>query len=658
MKVTLKQISDFYEKYPQYKGKLDVKTRFGYYPIEEAGVTAINSEQILITSGNRSIICSPGHKLLINGDWCKVKNIEVGMSIAVDAEFNNSEKIISITKLPERVDLYDLQVAEVHEFYANGMVSHNSLISDGFCYVLFNKPFRNINKPQLINSINGREMLVELEFTSNGLYYKVIRGMKPNIFEIYCNGELLNQDAAIKDYQEILEKQIIKMNYKVFTQVVIIGTANFAVFMTLPAAQRREIIESLLDIKVFSDMMKILKLEIQDTKTKLSEINLKINSIKDRIKLKESFIKSNEEDNTLKLTTLNLKLNEFSTEEIDIQNKLKIVSGEINELSKLTERHTVVNTTITKLKVYKDKFTVDVSNFNSEIIKYKELTNCPSCEQDICDNHKTKLIESKLNKINESENVILDISNKLDFNLQELSVIKENLKLLEIKNTEQNNLNRRLSTLSTLISDANSQIDELKNKDSESINRERESLKEDAKEVLELINEKQIHSEKLKIQEDSVLLLKDDGIKTSIIKKYLPILNSLINKYLASLDFFVLFEFNEQFEESIKSRYRDTFSYGSFSEGQKLRINLAIIFAWRELIKVKNSINNNLLLMDEILDSSADSEGVALLNNILFGESMKNSNIFLISHRPEWSDKFTNTIQLEMKNNFTVKKNE
>ncbi len=216
----------------------------------------------------------------------------------------------------------------------------------------------------------------------------------------------------------------------------------------------------------------------------------------------------------------------------------------------------------------------------------------------------------------------------------------------------------KLSTLSTLISDANSQIDELKNKDSESINRERESLKEDAKEVLELINEKQIHSEKLKIQEDSVLLLKDDGIKTSIIKKYLPILNSLINKYLASLDFFVLFEFNEQFEESIKSRYRDTFSYGSFSEGQKLRINLAIIFAWRELIKVKNSINNNLLLMDEILDSSADSEGVALLNNILFGESMKNSNIFLISHRPEWSDKFTNTIQLEMKNNFTVKKNE
>jgi DNA repair exonuclease SbcCD ATPase subunit len=658
MKVTLKQISDFYEKYPQYKGKLDVKTRFGYYPIEEAGVTATNSEQILITSGNRSIICSPDHKLLINGDWCKVKNIEVGMSISVDAEFNNSEKIISITKLPERVDLYDLQVAEVHEFYANGMVSHNSLILDGFCYVLFNKPFRNINKPQLINSINGREMLVELEFTSNGLYYKVIRGMKPNIFEIYCNGELLNQDAAIKDYQEILEKQIIKMNYKVFTQVVIIGAANFAVFMTLPAAQRREIIESLLDIKVFSDMMKILKLEIQDTKTKLSEINLKINSIKDRIKLKESFIKSNEEDNTLKLNSLNLKLTELTSEEVDLRHKLKLIVNEIDELTKLTERHTVVNTTITKLKVYRDKFTVDVSNFNSEIIKYKELTNCPSCEQDICDNHKTKLIESKLNKINESENVILDISNKLDLNLQELSVIKENLKLLESKNTEQNNLKRRLSTLATLITDVNSQIDELKNKDSESINRERESLKEDAKEVLELINEKQIHSDKLKIQEDSVLLLKDDGIKTSIIKKYLPILNSLINKYLASLDFFVLFEFNEQFEESIKSRYRDTFSYGSFSEGQKLRINLAIIFAWRELIKVKNSINNNLLLMDEILDSSADSEGVALLNNILFGESMKNSNIFLISHRPEWSDKFTNTIQLEMKNNFTVKKNE
>ena len=531
-----------------------------------------------------------------------------------------------------------------------------SLISDIICYALFNKPFRDINKPQLINSINGKELVTEIEFDVSGINYKVIRGMKPNIFEIYCNGELLNQEAASKDYQAFLEKQILKFNFNSFTQVGILGAAKFSKFMKLTSQQRRDVIEELLDIKVFSDMSKNLKIKISNSKLELDQLVSDIKSRKDRVTLKESYIKSQEEDKSSKISILEDRLNLITNESNILNDKIQILKSEIETVSESTVKYKSVNSSVTKLKLFKTKFQTNLNEFDENIKKYRELVSCPQCEQDICDTHKEKLINKNLSKIEEQKSVLEDIEIKLQDNLKELAEIESNQKILDAKSKELSKLNSIKSSNESTIREINKQINDLKEDNNELLIKEKQSLKEEAEEILKLLNKKELLLQERIVQDNVALLLRDDGIKTSIIRKYLPILNSLINKYLATLDFFVSFEFNEQFEETIKSRYRDAFTYGSFSEGQKLRIDLSIIFAWRELVKQKNSLNQNLLIMDEILDSSIDSEGISLLNNIIFGDSMKGSNVWLISHRPEWADKFHNVIQVDMKNNFTVLK--
>lgn len=531
-----------------------------------------------------------------------------------------------------------------------------SLISDIICYALFNKPFRDINKPQLINSINGKELLTEIEFEVSGINYKIIRGMKPNIFEIYCNGELINQEAASKDYQAFLEKQILKFNFNSFTQVGILGAAKFSKFMKLTSQQRRDVIEELLDIKVFSDMSKNLKIKISNSKAELDDLISDIKSRKDRISLKESYIKSQEEDKSSKISILEDRLNLIKNETNIVNDKIQLLKSEIETVTESTVKYKSVNSSVTKLKLFKTKFTANLNEFDENIKKYQELVSCPQCEQDICDTHKEKLINKNLSKIEEQKVVLEDIEIKLQDNLAELAEIESNQKILDSKTKELSKLNSIKSSNESTIREINKQISDLTENNNELLIQEKKSLKEEAEEILKLLNKKELLLQERIVQDNVALLLRDDGIKTSIIRKYLPILNSLINKYLATLDFFVSFEFNEQFEETIKSRYRDTFTYGSFSEGQKLRIDLSIIFAWRELVKQKNSLNQNLLIMDEILDSSIDSEGISLLNNIIFGDTMKGSNVWLISHRPEWADKFHNVIQVDMKNNFTVLK--
>jgi DNA repair exonuclease SbcCD ATPase subunit len=659
MQVTIKDIVDFYELYPNLKGTIDVKTRFGYYPILDAAVTAINSEVYELETTTTKILCSPEHKLLSNNKWIMVKDLDVGNILYIndnDSFDLSEEAIIGKTLLPHKEDLYDLQVGIVSEFFANHIVSHNSTISDIICYALFNKPFRDINKPQLINSINGKELLTEIEFDVSGINYKVIRGMKPNIFEIYCNGELLNQEAASKDYQAFLEKQILKFNFNSFTQVGILGAAKFSKFMKLTSQQRRDVIEELLDIKVFSDMSKNLKIKISNSKLELDQLVSDIKSRKDRVTLKESYIKSQEEDKSSKISILEDRLNLITNESNILNDKIQILKSEIETVSESTVKYKSVNSSVTKLKLFKTKFQTNLNEFDENIKKYRELVSCPQCEQDICDTHKEKLINKNLSKIEEQKSVLEDIEIKLQDNLKELAEIESNQKILDAKSKELSKLNSIKSSNESTIREINKQINDLKEDNNELLIREKQSLKEEAEEILKLLNKKELLLQERIVQDNVALLLRDDGIKTSIIRKYLPILNSLINKYLATLDFFVSFEFNEQFEETIKSRYRDAFTYGSFSEGQKLRIDLSIIFAWRELVKQKNSLNQNLLIMDEILDSSIDSEGISLLNNIIFGDSMKGSNVWLISHRPEWADKFHNVIQVDMKNNFTVLK--
>lgn len=528
-----------------------------------------------------------------------------------------------------------------------------SLLMDALTYVLFNKPFRDSNLPLLINSINGKELLVEIEFTTNNVPYKVIRGMKPNIFEIWCNGELMNQESTNRDYQKILENQILKMNYKTFTQVVIIGAANFTVFMKLISSARREIVDDFLDTKILSDMNKLLKIKVNDTKNLLASINTELSIKTETLKVKEGYVERMESARNGKLAKLDEQIESLETHENKLIAEIADSESLIERLTGESEKIDSLQETITKLSMFEKRFKSNIKSSNEKIKYYQEITHCPQCEQDICDEHKSVMIDKNKKNIDSQEAELKEIADKINNLKKKLDIIKNKqdeinfaARLLTAKNAE---LKMVLSSKMNTIKEKNDL-----ERSSANLEDERNSLKEVATEILDLVNKKKALTNEKKIQELAGLLLKDQGIKTSIVRKYLPTLNSLINKYCAELDFFVLFEFDENFDETIKSRHRDKFRYGSFSEGQKKRIDFAIVFAWRELIRQKNSIDTNLLILDEVLDGSLDQEGTALFNNIIFGNLMKDYNVFLISHWPEWNDTFPNHIKITMKNNFTV----
>lgn len=522
------------------------------------------------------------------------------------------------------------------------------------CFALFNKPYININKPQLINSINNKELVCEIDFTIGNNDYTVKRGIKPNIFEIWCNNELLNQDAANKDYQAVLEEQIIKFNYNSFIQVAIIGAANYRPFMQLPTPARRVLIDELLDIKIFSDMFEILKKDKDRVKNELQELETQLTILKSKVKLQNEFIKKYEKDNTNQLLELkNNKNNAIESRKI-IEDSITPLQEKNNALSVEMAGMTELNNALSKLLEYKNKLTKSVSLSQKKIEEYKSLTNCPTCAQDICDNHRNDLVNGHQEKIDEHNNKLILLEEKINKVKNDIEIFdgkrkefEANAKLISNKTTEIFSINASIASI-------DKQIEKLQSITNDSIVQAREDIKKGASEVLLLIDKNKKLLEEKNIQETAGLLLKDQGIKANIIKKILPVLNQLINNYLNKLDFFVSFEFNEQFEETIKSRHRDAFSYNSFSEGQKLRIDMAILLAWRELIKQRSAIDTNLLIMDEILDKSIDSEGISLLIDILYSDIMHGSNIVLISHREEWMDKFSNVIALELKNNFTV----
>lgn len=531
--------------------------------------------------------------------------------------------------------------------------SGKSLISDVLTYVLFNKPFRDINLPLLINSINGKELVVEVEFTTNNIPYKVIRGMKPNIFEIWCNGELMNQESRNRDYQNILEKQILKMNYKTFTQVVIIGAANFTVFMKLSSNARREIVDDFLDTKILSDMNKLLKVKVNDTKNEISKVNSELAIKTETIKLKEGYVERMESTRCGKLASLDEDIKLIEEHEKDLLAEISNHENEIERLTNESEKVDSLQETVTKLNMFEKRFKNNIKSYNEKIKYYQEITHCPQCEQNVCDEHKALMIDNNKASIETQEIELKEVTDKIEILKSKLEKVKEkqkelslNAKLLTTKNAEL----RMIGVNKNSLIKEKSGLEE----SSENLDSEKESLRIAASEAIDLVNKKKALMHEKSIQETATLLLKDQGIKTSIVRKYLPTLNSLINKYCAELDFFVLFEFDENFDETIKSRHRDKFSYGSFSEGQKKRIDFAIVFAWRELIRQKNSIDTNLLILDEVIDGSLDQEGTVLFNSIIFGNLMKDYNVFLISHWQDWAETFPNNIKITLKNNFSV----
>ena len=529
--------------------------------------------------------------------------------------------------------------------------SGKSTMLDALCFGLFGKAFRNVNKPQLINSINGKDCVVEIELDCNNKSYKIIRGIKPNVFEIYQNGDLLNQDAAIRDYQEYLEKFILKMNYKSFTQIVILGSASFVPFMQLSTSDRRNIIEDLLDIQIFSTMNSLVKDKLSTNKDATGTKKYDIDLTKQKYDLEKKHVdelKQNNDD----------KVKEYESEVLNSNQTIQALHAEIANASGQVEVYstdvalqTETESKVKKLGKLESQIESNLSKFQKDISFFQHNDDCPTCRQSIATEFKEGQIQSLQTKTTQCEVGLKDLEAKL---------LDEQAKLNKIADTQKTiqKLQIDIATKNTSINEVNKYIVKIEKeilalKETKGSTQLQESqLQELASQLKQLESDLKLLIEEKTYYEAATSLLRDTGIKTKIIKKYLPIINKLVNKYLSSLDFFVNFNLDESFKETIKSRHRDDFSYHNFSEGEKQRIDMALMLTWRAVAKLKNSSNTNLLILDETFDSSLDTTGTEELMKIL--HMLEGVNLFVISHKGDiLQDKFLNVIRFGKEKNFS-----
>lgn len=527
-----------------------------------------------------------------------------------------------------------------------------STFIEAISFALYGKPFRKTNKPQLVNSINKKELLVEIEFSANNKEYLIRRGMKPNVFEIYENGKLINQESATKDYQEILEKTILKMNHKSFSQIVVLGSATYTPFMQLTATARRDIIEDLLDIQVFSTMNILLKDKISIAKEDISSIRYNIDITKEKIELQKEYIRKIRQNTNQVVKEKQKKIKENN----DLFNKYtSVISDFLAEIAKLqnsiSDSEAVIKNKAALIDMGKQLKT-KLTAIRKEISFYDDNKTCPMCKQGIDHNfHSEKQDENR-----EKETELVAAEYKLEKKLmsvnsriQEIHVVNQEINAI---NEKINGYNQSISGLTRYTSELQKEIDGLQNKEDFDVH-ELQKLDDLSSALAKYESQKEeLLSYKATLDVAS-MILKDSGIKSKIIKQYIPVINKLINKYLAQMEFVVDFNLDENFNETIKSRFRDEFSYESFSEGEKARIDVALLFTWRAISKLRNSNNTNILVLDEIGDSSLDSSGSEEFIKIL-QDLAGDTNIFMISHRADGiQDKFDRTIEFVKDKNFT-----
>jgi len=528
-----------------------------------------------------------------------------------------------------------------------------STILDALCFALFGKPFRNVKKNQLINSINQKNCMVTVEFTIGRNKYVIERGIKPNVFNIMQNGELINQDAAVKDYQKVLEQQILKLNYKTFTQVVILGSASFVPFMQLSPLQRRDVIEDILDIRIFSTMNQLLKERGSATKDAIIRVESEISNAKTKVDSQQTLIQtiSKAKTDSIKVVESKIKQNTALIEETQAE-----IDVLLEDIKTLTESVTGKGAIEDELRIASGAQNIleEKQNRCAEHIEfYQKNDSCPTCSQELD-------LSFKQNKVNELENEIKEFNTKSGNLQNKLTTLREDLAALAAIQKQITDKNIELSTKNQTVTIVNKQIKELENEinktksETTDIDIEKNKLKELAELALQKIASKKTLIAERNMEEISSQLLKDTGIKTAIIREYLPVMNKLINKYLQSMDAYIHFELDESFNEIVKSRFRDEFTYASFSEGEKMRIDLSILFTWRQIAKMKNSVNTNLLILDEIFDSSLDSAGTDYFLNLM-GSLGENTNIFVISHKgDQLFDKFRSVIKFEKQHDFST----
>jgi len=530
--------------------------------------------------------------------------------------------------------------------------SGKSTILDALTFSLFGKAFRNINKAQLINSINDRNCLIETEFTIGKKNYLVRRGIKPNLFEIEIDGKMINQDSKARDYQEHLEKNILKLNYKSFTQIVVLGSTSFIPFMQLKSNDRRIIIEDLLGIQVFSTMNLLLKGKVSDLKNEQYQNELNFSKTENALELQEDYIskmkKSNKQliaGNQKNIKESNKQIEEYSSQIVVCDKEISTLQNLILDFDKVQDKHQ-------KLEKYQDEIEKNLKKLEKEIEFYNKNTDCPTCKQTIDDEHRTCEIHLKEDKKIKLNTAISKIGKEVGVSLcliYEMTLTQKNISEIQSTVTKHN---ASIFAINQYIEKINEEINQLNEKgaDVSDASIKLKELKAEQKKFLLL---KEQYSNLQSVYDTASVLLKDTGIKTLIIKKYLPIMNKLINKYLSLMDFYISFNLDESFSETIKSRFRDIFTYASFSEGEKMRIDLALLFTWRAIAKLKNSMSTNLLILDEVFDSSLDEDGTSDFLKII--HSLGNdSNVFVISHKGEiLHDKFKHIIKFEKIKNFS-----
>ena len=526
-----------------------------------------------------------------------------------------------------------------------------STVLDALCFSLFGKPFRRINKPQLINSVNEKDCKVEVEFSIGKSDWKVVRGIKPAIFEIWKNDAILDQSSAALDQQKWLEQNVLKMNYKSFTQIVILGSSNFVPFMQLSAAHRREVIEDLLDIKIFSSMNTLIKEKIRQSKEEIKILDLKKESFLDKVKMQENFI---EELENRGKENIQKKLYSISTldKEVEVFMRESGILGEnIFEKQKEVEGYVGASDKLRKFGTLKGKISQKVSTLTKEHKFFTENTVCPTCTQEIDDTFRINRINDAQNKAKELQSGYTELEEAIkeeegrerQFN----TITKEILKLTN--DISQNNI--KISGYQRQIRDLESEVQtitkQLENRNTE--HEKLESFKDNLKITYDSLASKK---DTINYYDFSYSLLKDGGVKSKIIKKYLPLINQQVNRYLQMMDFYINFTLDEEFNETVQSPIHEDFSYSSFSEGEKQRIDLALLFTWREVARLKNSVNCNLMILDEIFDSSLDSTGTEEFLKII-RYVIKDANIFVISHKTGLEDKFESVLRFEKVKGFS-----
>ena len=528
-----------------------------------------------------------------------------------------------------------------------------STMLDALSYALFGKPHRNILKNQLVNSINKRGTLIDVTFDIGSNSYRVMRGIKPTKFEIWKNDQMINQDSNARDYQKILEQNILKLNHKSFHQIVVLGSTSFVPFMQLKPSHRREIIEDLLDIGIFSKMNMLVKEKISSLKDKIKENGHKLNIISTKIESQRKYLRDITQINEDLKESKNRSIEKLRNEITDLHNENESLSSIVDQTEPLTlEKSKSVDEKISKINEYSTQFKTEMRAVVKNAKFYEENENCPSCEQEISAEMKEEQMNKAKDRAKELQKGIDDATKEFENLREEQSKLLAQMEEIRAHQRTMHSNNYSITRLQQSISELQKELEDM-NTDNNDLSKANNELNDFMQEKEEYVTEKMKLNDEMQYNSVIVELLRDTGIKTKIIKQYLPVMNQLINQYLQILDFFVSFNIDENFDETIQSRHRDEFTYDSFSEGEKQRIDLALLFTWRMIAKMKNSVATNLLLLDETFDSSLDGDGVENLMKIL-NSLDDNTNVFVISHKGELLDgKFSHKLEFIKEKNFS-----